>query len=436
MFRLHEQTRRWLCRIGFLVLCLAPTLLVGAAAVRFRSASYLEARREEWAAVLSDKLGLDVQIAGLSYPLWNTALLEQVVLRDPETHEEVVRTRYVEVVFDEGRWQIIAGQPEINATALPLLVELLNYRLLKGQSLQLAPLAFEARELTLHGPSVAQTFQHVRAELLTTETGKRADVKFQIAGVESKVPLQLTIDRQRSSGGAKTICRLDTHDALLPCGSLLPLGPWLEQLGAEATFQGAATQEQTTAGATTDIAGTFRDVDLDRLIAAEFPHHKLTGWADVQLARLKLAGGKIVEMNGTLQTRRGGVISRTLLVAAQEQLDLKPAAPPKLHDDSLVRYSHLAFGFQLDHEGLSLSGDTGVIMASAAAGTLLVEPQRTVMPAVCIMKAFSPESDLQVPATAAARTLFDLLPLPALISPERDARPSATIRLSPVRPKK
>src|SRR5215218_2281973 len=105
MFQLHERTRLLLCRTGFLLLCLAPTLFVGGAAVHYRSGSYLEARREEWTAVLSDKLGLEVRMARLSYPLWNAALLEQVVLADPETGEEVARARYVEVVLEEGRWQ-------------------------------------------------------------------------------------------------------------------------------------------------------------------------------------------------------------------------------------------------------------------------------------------------------------------------------------------
>src|SRR5687767_3504612 len=97
MFTLHERTRLFLCRTGFLLLCLAPTLFVAAAAVRYRSFSYIEARREEWCAVLSDKLGLEVQIGRLSYPLWNTALLEEVVLLDPETGNQAVRARYVEV---------------------------------------------------------------------------------------------------------------------------------------------------------------------------------------------------------------------------------------------------------------------------------------------------------------------------------------------------
>ena len=174
MFRLHERTRLLLCRTGFLILCLTPTLFLCGAAVHYRSSAYLEARREEWVAVLSDKLGLDAKITRLSYPLWNTALLEELVLLDPETGGEVVRTRYVEVTWEEGRWHIVAGQPEVDATSLPLLVELMNYRLLRGQSLQLAPLQFEARELTFHAAAAAQTFQNVHAELATIDSGKRS----------------------------------------------------------------------------------------------------------------------------------------------------------------------------------------------------------------------------------------------------------------------
>lgn len=434
MFQLHERTRLLLCRAGFLFLCVVPTLLLCGAAVHYRSSAYLEARRDEWVAVLSDKLGLDVKIANLSYPHWNTALLEGLVLLDAESGEEVVRTRYVEVTWQEGRWQIVAGQPEVVAGSLPLLVELVNYRLLRGQALQLAPVQFEARELTFHSAAAAQTFQNVHAELATADAGKHIHVNFQFAGLESKTPLQLSIKRQRSSGSAVTTCQLNTGETQLPCAALVPLESWLKQLGDDATFQGQASLEQSNEGIATELNGDFHHVDLDRLVSLRFPHHRLSGQADVRLQRLKLHSGRIVAMEGQLQTHGGGVVSRSLLMAVQKQLDLKPqdqqldlAIGP-----SSLRYSHLAFGFALDAAGLSISGDDnpanpGVIMASAALGPLLSESAETVVPVAYFMRAVLPHSDVQIPATAEAKSLFDLLPLPALLPPNNAALPNAPI---------
>src|SRR5688500_12831107 len=134
---LHERTRMFVCRTSFLLLCAVPTFLLCGAAVRYRSPSYLEAQKEEWCAVQWEKLGQTVSVSALSYPHWNTALLEDLMLVDPETDEQVVSARYVEVTQTPQGWEISAGQPEIDAEALPLLIEVLEHRLLRGQALQL-----------------------------------------------------------------------------------------------------------------------------------------------------------------------------------------------------------------------------------------------------------------------------------------------------------
>lgn len=436
MFRLHERTRVFFCRAGFLILCLGPTLFLAAAAVHYRSPSYLEAQRDEWAAVLSDKLGVDVRFARLSYPLWDTALLEELQLLDPETGEEILSARYIEITQENAEWRIEAGQPEINAAALPELVRLVNDRLLRGHALQLAPLRFASREVTFRSDDAAQTFQMVAGDLKTIDSGKRADVTFQLAGTNAETSLNLAIERLRGDGGAKTTCKLDTAGSLLPCGSLTPLAPWLSNLGRDASFRGSANLVE---GATAEINGSLFEVDLDALMLAACPQHKLKGLAEIKLDQLRLAGGKIVEVAGTLQSR-GGFIDQSLLAALQTQLDLDPPDDPPLTKGPQVRFNQLAFGFRLDNEGLSLSGDAnpanaGVIMSKADA-ILLVEPPRPIAPAAYLVKVLSPESRLQIPATQEAKSLLDWLPLPAPTGHEENSPPRAkNIRLSE-RPKR
>jgi hypothetical protein len=437
MFALHERTRLLLCRTGFLILCVLPTLFVAAAAVRYRSSDYLEARREEWASVLSDKLGLDVQLGRISYPHWNVALLEDVLLLDPETNREVLRSRYVEVTHKEGSWHITAGQPELNGAALPLLAELANYRLLGGHGVKLAPLEFEINALTVRGSEAAQTFENVAVNLVTTETGKRAQVTFHVAGMSAPQPITFTVHRQRGESGPTTTCTLDTSQSSLPCGTLAPLWPWLKQLGDHATFTGEVAFNRAPGDSLTRVTGRFEHVELDRLLSDRFPHHVLTGDAEIVLEPLELRGSMIAQMKGTLQTHGVGTVSRSLLDALADRLALAPPQPPRLNAERLVRYSHLAFGFQLDEAGLSLVGYAdpareGVIMASAAAGALLSESANPVVAPANFIRALSPQSELQVPATREAKSLFDLLPLPSLLPIDNagdDGRPSARVRL-------
>lgn len=423
----------FLCRAGFLLLCVAPTLFISAAAVRYRSSSYLEARREEWCAVLSDKLGLEVHIGRLSYPLWNEAMLDEVVFLDPETGQEVIRTRYVEVRQLDGVWQVVAGQPEVDGDCLPLLMELLNHRLLRGQALKLAPLRFESRELTVRKGDVAQTFQQVAVEIVTTDAGKRLAATFQVAGAASTSPAELTIERRRGEATPRTSFEFSTSGNSMPCGAIAPLWPAIEQLGPEATFNGRLSMESVRSERAAVLEGSLENVLLERLISQQFPHHTLTGNADVVFQKLQLRGGKIAEMNGTFQTHGPGTVSRSLLKSMAQTLDLAPdnkapVLPPA------VRYRTFAFGFQLDGEGLALTGfgdpsQPGVIMAGSKAGALLTESSRPVVPAHFLIPALSSQSEVMVPATSEARMLFDLLPLP-LLTPSVDSdRPRATMRL-------
>ncbi len=413
MFKLHERTRLLFCRLGFLILCGVPTLFLGGAAWRYRSPSYLEARREEWCAVLSDKLGLDVHVQKLSYPHWNTALLEGFMLVDPETSEEVVGTRYVEVAFENGRWQIVLGQPEVNAEALPLLTELLDHRLLRGQALQFAPISLQTRQLTFRSVQGAQTFEQVAVEIVTTESGKRIDARFQAAG-QNTPPAEFTLQRRRGEGSPRTTCTLRANEPF-PCGVLSPLWPWISQLGDEATFTGEVSLDRSTPRPSANLVGRFEQVELARLFSGRSSQRQLAGRASIDFTSLELHDGTLTEAKGTLQAHGGGVVSYELLQAIASRLDLTPPEAPRLRSEPLVRFSHLAFGFQLDAQGLSLTGSSdpsgeGVIMASAAAGPLLVESSRAVVPAVNLVEILSSGNEGTLPTSPEAKGLLNLLP--------------------------
>jgi hypothetical protein len=206
----------------------------------------------------------------------------------------------------------------------------------------------------------------------------------------------------------------------------------LDSLGSSAAFDGELSTTEAEAGTSMMVTGRLYEVDLNRLVSDRFPRHWMTGSADIRFEPLQLHGGKVVEMTGTLQSRTSGRVSPSLVDAVRSCLE-PGSSRPALVRGADITYSHLAFGFQLDEEGLSLRGDAdpaqdGVIMASATSGALLVDSNSSVIQLANFIRAISPESDLQVPATREARALFDLLPLPVL-RPVDDDRPRASLRL-------
>src|SRR5689334_22460586 len=114
MFAMHERTRLFVCRAGFVLACLFPTILTTSAINYFRSDAYMTARREEWVATFSQRLGMKVEIDELSYPNLSTALLKGVRLRDSETDTLVCEAYHVEVTkHDDGTWELELELPKV-----------------------------------------------------------------------------------------------------------------------------------------------------------------------------------------------------------------------------------------------------------------------------------------------------------------------------------
>jgi hypothetical protein len=432
---LHERTRTLLCRTGFLVLCLLPTLVIAGAAARFRSQSYLEARREEWCAVLSDHLGLDVQIGQVRYPLWNTAQLADVRLIDPEDGQQIFAAQLVEVVQEESTWRIALSLPEVNASALHTWQELVEHRLLRGPALKFPSLKLKASSLTVTAAAGGQTYERVRAELATTDSGKQLKLEFAVPGERDAEPLQISVQRIRGSATPTTHYRFHTGDRPAACDALQSLVPPLAHLGREATFQGSMAAQQSDSQWKWEVVGTFDRVSLEQVGSSQHCPYKVSGTAAIAIDALRLTGGTVSEARGSLRTQGGGVVSRALLAAAQSQLGLTPQIPPKLGEEQLVRYSHLAFGFELDRRGLAITGDAdpahpGTIMASAAAGTLLAESSRAVVP-LPYLQMPAQLGSIQVASAAEESNLLNLLPIRLFQRVPAEQLPRAKLRLKP-----
>ena len=93
-WRLHDRTRRRVCRAAFLIGCLAPALAVGG----WCAARHSPGRVAAEARLLAAELGLSVKLGGLSYPRPGAVLYEAVELADPETNQPILRCRLLEVV--------------------------------------------------------------------------------------------------------------------------------------------------------------------------------------------------------------------------------------------------------------------------------------------------------------------------------------------------
>ncbi|MDA1053492.1 MAG: hypothetical protein O3C40_23835 [Planctomycetota bacterium] len=426
---MHDSTRRLICRLAFLALCLAPSGSLSAWIV-YR-ATPVHAWRENacWTRAIYETTGLLAEVESVRHPTRSRTLLENVKLSDPDGEHLIARIRVVEFAETDHGIVAIASQPEIKANQLHRLGQLLYQRVLRGprptQQFQLL-----SGELTLHGESGASTANDVRC-LVSSDHGKvEATIDFMLAGFEMRSPAQIQIIRERGSAKTSTTWQLRTGGTPLPCSLAADYLAGLRSLGDRCRFQGTAWVQQDDHGWDGEVAGQFLDADLESLVAP-FPH-KLSGTAEITLSHTSFQRGKLVEAAGSL-TSNGGVISRSLLTAAAESLKLGSNVVSDEQADTLLAYRQLALGFQIDATGLQLSGlcdgrQEGVLLVGTS-GNLLLDSRGELIPSIAIARALVPQSELQVPATTATEQLLRALPLP---SPTLPSSGTARLPYSPL----
>ena len=443
MFRLHDNTRRRICRAAFFLLCVLPTAGVSVWCARRHLPGVVgaEARR------LQRELGLDVSLEGLRHLRPGGVLYEGLELADPETGRLVLRCRVLEAdwqqtIDGQGRPKtslvLIASQPEIEAAAVDQLRELLGRMLRRRTGRPQMDVRLAAGQLTLRSAGGSQTLTELEGSIESFPDGARAEGSFRLAGIDTPQPIRIRLVRNRQTTPPADGFELDTGGGAVPC-DLLAMGlPCLEQLGPRSRLRGYIWANQigggrSSAGWTGELTGQVFDLDLDDLVTGHFPH-KLSGAARLTVQSARFRGDRLEEATGTL-VAGPGVISRSLIDAAVEQLGLARGAEPEAPGD-LVPYGQLALAFLIDSRGLQLQGACsasapGAILVDRQ-GRLLGEPVLQPQPVVALLRTLVPASEVQVPAVRQADWLIGLLPIPEIV-PLEDAQravpPQARLRL-------
>lgn len=437
---MHHRTRRALCRIGFLMICVAPTLGVAGFICVVRSPIYLAYEKAAFERSLSDALGLIVSIDSIDHPVRGVMELKGVELADPDTDERIARVRRIESGRNGDELVLLLSQPEIHDDKLWHLWEVLHDRILRSHRSSELRAQIIAGGLTIHQAdgADASTVTGVRCRLMPTAEGPRAMIEVRDVARQTAEPAQLQVTRNRQVSPPATRWELHTGSTTLPCAVLADHVDILASLGRDATFQGTVEMTCSDGGWQGEITGRFRQVDLDRLVTDRY-HHRLSGMAEIAFRRASFVNGRLVNASGDM-TCEGGLVSWSLLDQARESLGLR--ADMRVQNvvaDSLWPYRQLKFGFRLRAEGIDIVGHCdsageGVVMADDNGPLLASDPQR-IAQVVALVRALASRNGEQVPATPEAYQLLHVLPIPAgarepeIAAPRRIYSP---VRLEPV----
>ena len=427
---MRERTRRLVCRIAFLAICVAPTMVTSGWVAYRRSPIHAAAERASWQDTLERKLGLRATIEHVLRPRRGVAVLKGVMLTDPDSQRQLLQVRVVEVARTDHGWVVLLSQPEVFEDQFLRVWGVFQERILRGAPPNAATQVIAA-EVTVRARPLSLTFTDVRASLEPTASGIKTICDFRVAGIDMPSPAQWAVSRSRESGTPATSWQLRTGLRPLPCSLFADYCPALQRLGARCRFQGSVWAEQARDGWNGDIAGELHDVDLGRLLEP-FPH-KLSGDALVVLNQARFAEGRLREAAGALRGGQG-VISASLLTAFSEAFQMKLESREHVGDEPLLQFQQLALGFQLDAHGVKVIGlcegtRPGVLVVDRA-GPLLLDTKAEPVPAVALARALSPDNQLLVPATRQTDFLLRALPLPNLDPP---AAATARRSYSPLR---
>ncbi|MFV1966463.1 MAG: hypothetical protein ACC628_13650 [Pirellulaceae bacterium] len=417
---MRDKTRRSICRLAFCMLCLLPTAGIGGLILYRSTPVYAAAERVYWQHLLHAHTGLTARVGSVRRPRRGDVLLDQVTLTDPDSGRRLARVRLVEMAWTDHGLVMLLSQPEIEAGQFQRLWSLFHHRVLRAGELPMA-VQLSAAELTLHATPHALTFTEVRCTAESSAKITKTLIEFRVAGAEMTSPAQLQIVRGREVYPPVTGWRLRTGPTPLPCSLFAGYCRPLERLGSDCRFHGTIWAEETTQGWDGEIAGRFDQVDLQALMDP-FPH-KLSGMAEIVFNQATFRGSRLQDVAGSL-IAHGGVISTSLVTRLGDVFQLPVDSGLEESQEPLHAYQQLAVGFQLDADGMHISGlcdtaTTGALLVGPE-GTMLSDSLHAVVPAVALAQALSPDADLQVPATKETHLLLRALPLPGV-------RPSAPL---------
>ena len=354
----------------FVLLCVVPTVVVIAVGVWRSLPGRLVAEQRR----LTLLVGQPVSVETVRHLRPGTAVYEGLEIRDPESHEVLVRCDQVRVqlgsVLPKGsetkypQLRLSVGKLTVTASSIepfrPLADRLLQQRI-DGVP---AYVRLVAKELVLKNRPSDFPAQQVEAWATLRPEKSTVDLSLRVEGQDTEQPVCLSLVRNREYAPPVDGFMLSTKGGALPCSLLASLMPPFPALGPGSHFQGSIVADHVPDGCQLKgqaigwygwrlrVEGVLQDIDLRKLSSNHVPH-EISGTGTLRLKELVYRGGRIHSMIGDLQAENGA-ISRALVDSCVRELGFR--VNHEISGYAPLPYLELAAGFQLDGRGLTLSG--------------------------------------------------------------------------------
>jgi hypothetical protein len=388
-FRLHESTQRQLCRLAFVLFALLPVICVLAYSAIRLTPWYQQRQLVQWQQRISNNLGVDCRFRSIEFPSPDHFRAYDFLCLHPETGKEILKVGQVDAAMDRSGWTVNLLRSELNGQQLQSAIQVVHDWFLCRPQKSASLLKLNVPDLAVFDGLKTTQFQNVEIGLRPTETTTAAYIHFSIDGQRFADQAKLIVERHHAIELPTTYWRLESRDIAIPCNVVAARFPMLSALGNDASFRGAMAWAQNDKHDFARINGNFEAVDMRTLTMSI--GSPIRGTARLSIANAEILDSKLRKVSGALAMSSSG----------QEQIDVAwlkrtGTALSLLGDQSIweseektAMLHSLDVRFELDHEGLSLSGlrdprqqDWPMIAMVVDNKMLACQPKRTEVHAV------------------------------------------------------
>jgi len=308
---MHRSGAQLACRLGFVLLCLLPTVAMVSWIVVRSSPGYVLSQRQEWERELSRRIGMRVTIKAVEYPRPDTAELTNVIVSDLETNTPLATLATLEVIRSSDRWKFIGWQAVLQANQLAAVQERVEQNLFRLPSSDVVRCEVCLRELTLQSGNQGFTLLDVTASWQPDKADLRADLRFRLPEADQNAaPVSFLVTRNRGMIPPATRWQFDSGALPLPAALAGLILPEAYQLGNYATFAGRADLVQVASQLSGSLQGVLHDVEMSAVASERLPN-QLSSLATCKIEEAQVQNGSLIGIRGLLQSR-DGLVSNSL----------------------------------------------------------------------------------------------------------------------------
>ena len=340
---MSDSSKRTVCRIAFLLLCVLPLSLV-----TYRI--FHPVTTDHWQQAIKADLGLVTRIDDVQTPLPFITQFNDIQLEDAELGQ-LVHLDQLQLTVGPTNTIVIDDPIQINGSSMIRIVQRLRDSLLRTHS---ASKSWKIRlnDVTIVRPQSPLTeqlpIQSVEIAINPYPTITITDIELDLANDTNNNLVRVSLRRNRDDNGIRETIELATGQSYVPCWLIHELLPDMSSFGPACSFAGFTKMENGSNGWSGVVEGNFRQLDLASL--AKPYQRNIEGLCDLWVPNCVIENSKIKSITTEFRCESGRM-DRATAIAANRFLGIKLVEQADVLHENEIEFAHLMFRAEITESG-------------------------------------------------------------------------------------